>query len=705
MAPTRRDFLLGTTALGASTLLPGCGDGPSDAADTGSGPANRGAASNPGYWEGGWRADGVLNAYFDGDARILQAGSEVYPSDRRSVAFLEDVRFLDGAVEADIAAAGAGAGLVIRRSLPFFYYALIYQAETGLLELVRHLGRPEGVGEVNADAFAGFLLPSNETVLAATITQPLGAFSGPARMVLAAESVGGVTQLTGRLQGPGGPEFSVTASDDAPELQQPGEAGLLATAVSVFPSGPNIPNMTSTRALTVTDQGLAFMASPPGQAYLQVVEQASTAQFANVSIAPAELSEASPAHVLTATTLEPIGNGALVTVSTDLPAQLVIDYADNPDFAGAVSLNAGHTNGFDALFAKIPGFAGAPRVYWRARSERQGRTVIGPVRSFRSMPKGAIEQPLKFIFGSCATQMTWTFRHIRDEQPDGLVWLGDLNYPDAMGLLAQTESAYTGLWKDFLAARELRDILDTACFLPQRDDHDYGLNDSYGETVPEHGITTWEGIVHPGTYYRYDAGPLGVWVLDQRRFQDDPALPDTVDKSMLGPAQRDWLLETLAASDQPFKIVGAPMPLFLAPNPNQDWSKGFTAERDYILDFIRTQVSGRVIFVSGDSHSGAVIEQDGIIDIRSSPLDIPSPGWVTASEGEGVIWSDVGKFYCVAETGQANGRPFLDMRMVRVGIVVNSGQGIGTGLPAVAGSDFGLTDEHITEIVWQQRFE
>ena len=520
--------------------------------------------------------------------------------------------------------------MVIRRTLPFFYYALIYQAETGLLQLIRHLGRPDGVGEINAEAFQGFLLSTNETVLAATITQPLGSFSGPARMALSAENVGDVTQLVGRLQGPNGPEFTVTATDDAPELQQAGEAGLLATAVSVFPSGPNIPNMTSTRALTVTDQGLAFGASPPGQAYLQLVEQTSTARFAEVSIAPASLSEASPAHVLSATTLEPIGNGALVTVSTDLPAQVVIDYANNPEFAGAVSLDAGKTNGFDALFAKIPGFTDASRIYWRARTQRQGLTVIGPMRSFRSMPKGVTETPLKFILGSCATQMTWTFQHIRDEQPDALIWLGDLNYPDAMGLLAQTESGYTGLWKDFLATRELRDIVDTACFVPQRDDHDYGLNDCFSENIPEHGITTWEGIVHPGVEYQFDAGPVGVWVLDQRRFLDDPALPDTVDKSMLGPAQRDWLLQTLAASDQPFKIVAAPMPLFYAPNPNQDWSKGFTAERDYILDFIRNHVSGQVIFVSGDSHSGAVIEQDGIFDIRSSPLDIPSLGWVTA---------------------------------------------------------------------------
>ena len=62
-------------------------------------------------------------------------------------------------------------------------------------------------------------------------------------------------------------------------------------------------------------------------------------------------------------------------------------------------------------------------------------------------------------------------------------------------------------------------------------------------------------------------------------------------------------------------------------------------------------------------------------------------------------------FFHVSETGQTDGRPLLDMRMVRVGIAINTGLGVKTGLTTVAVSDFGLTDEHLTEIFWQQRFE
>ena len=44
------------------------------------------------------------------------------------------------------------------------------------------------------------------------------------------------------------------------------------------------------------------------------------------------------------------------------------------------------------------------------------------------------------------------------------VWQGDLNYPDTHGPLAQTTSAYGGIWRDFLANPLLEPILRETAF-------------------------------------------------------------------------------------------------------------------------------------------------------------------------------------------------------------------------------------------------
>jgi hypothetical protein len=713
--PDRRRILQGIAA-GSSALvmmpLAGC----DSSAPTALTEAQQGSGA---LWDGTWHAEGVLNASFENGVHVLQAGSDVYPSDRRAVAFREGLRFVNGSIEANIIDAGNGGGLVLRRTAPHHYYAAIVQA--GRVTLLRHLGKPPlGLGEIRVQqdllgvvrgVLDLLLFPDNETVLAAA---PLLPASGDTRLRLSATSDGrGATRLQLYQGGAEHETLLVEAEDRTPALQGAGEAGVLATSqfllteaiTALVPVAENLlPALASIRTLLVTGPGLAVMESVLGQSLVELVTPRSTSRFRDIVLAPSEAVQSSPAHVVEATTLEPVDGGALVSVITDLPARVHIEYATSSDFAGSQSLEAGDTNAFNALFATVPATSGASRVYWRAHAQRNGLTRSGSIRSFRPLPRGAASVPVKLVLGSCATEFGWPFRHMRDEAPDALVWLGDIFYVDAMGPLAQTQTGYAGLWKDILCAPELRSTLDSAYFAPQRDDHDYGRNDAFGQTIPAHAIDPWEGIVHPGTYYRFDIGPVGVWVIDQRRFQDDPALPDTVDKSLIGIEQREWLLDTLAASDQPFKLIASPMPLFFGPNVNEDWSKGFTAERDLILDFLRTTIPGHTVFVSGDSHSGAVIDAGGMLEMRVSPFDIPFLGWVGASRGEGVQWSGVGKFYATAETGSDEDGLFMDLRLIRVGVPIG-GVGIAPieGLPPLAVGGLGLPDERITTVVWQRR--
>jgi phosphodiesterase/alkaline phosphatase D-like protein len=115
-------------------------------------------------------------------------------------------------------------------------------------------------------------------------------------------------------------------------------------------------------------------------------------------------------------------------------------------------------------------------------------------------------------------------------------------------------------------------------------------------------------------------------VLDQRRFKQGDTL--------LGPEQRDWLLRTLAASTAPYKVICSPCTLAPLPANARDgsWATGFTAERDLLLAHVRERVSGRTLFVTGDTHWTMAYERDGLFEARPCPLSIPSPNDITLTQ-------------------------------------------------------------------------
>src|SRR3954447_9537723 len=94
----------------------------------------------------GWRCPGVANLRRSGGLGVLEAGSDVFPCDPRPVAFALDRRFRDGEISATLRAAGAGAGVVLRRTSPRDYYAAILDAEQDALVVVRR--SPGGVEEL-----------------------------------------------------------------------------------------------------------------------------------------------------------------------------------------------------------------------------------------------------------------------------------------------------------------------------------------------------------------------------------------------------------------------------------------------------------------------------------------------------------------------------------------------------------------------------
>ncbi|HVL95726.1 MAG TPA: alkaline phosphatase D family protein [Solirubrobacteraceae bacterium] len=604
----------------------------------------------------GWTCAGVANLRCRDGRGILEAGSDVFPSDPRPVAFAVDRRFRDGEVSARVTATGAGTGLVLRRVGHRLYYAAILDDEAGPLVILRRA--PEGAVELARSAVLDGSGPLRLTFGVRG--------TRPALLVATLEDGGGTT--------------TVSAEDSTPALQRGGDPGVLATARTLFPSsGPEaFPALGNVHLLPWgVQEGQAVMRTAVGEQVLAAIRERSTAVFTEIELRPASRVGVTTPAVVAATNGPPVRGGARLRVATDVPARVEIEVADNPRFRGSRRLAAGATDDFDAAVATVRALRPGRRVYWRARVRRRRRETVGPVRSFRPLPRAGQPGPLTVAVGSCASQFGPVFDLLARERPDVFVWHGDLNYPDTVGPLAQTVPGYAGIWRDFLGNPRTAPLLEQSLFVVQRDDHDYGLQDANAANLVEHGLTPWESLMEPRTYFRFAAGLAEFWILDQRRFKSDPGAPDTPEKTLLGSQQREWLLRTLARSRAPFKVICSPCTLAPLPANARDgsWAAGFTAERDLLLAHIAARVRGRCLFVTGDTHWTMAYDRDGLLEARPCPLGIPTPNDVTLTQPDaaeearrrpGVAYADddLGHFALIEVSGSRTAAR-LDLVLVR----------------------------------------
>jgi hypothetical protein len=616
------------------------------------------AALGPGDGWPGWRCPGVANLRRAGGAGTLEAGSDVFPCDPRPVAFLLDHRSRDVELTAEVRAAGAGTGLVVRRGGPRDYYAALYDSEQHALVLLRRAaGGVHELARVAADTGAR-----------------------PFRFTLAARGAR-PTKLSARIETDGAAPVTLEASDATPALQGPGDVGVMATARTLFPSeGPEaLPALGNLHLLPYgVQEGQVVMQTAVGEGVLETMRERSTAAFARI-VAKGDGSPAStrPA-VVAATTGAPIGGGARLRVATDAPARVEIEIADNPRFKRSRRVRIGKTGSFDAAFARVKGGVAPGRTaYWRPRLRRGFEETVGPARSFRMLPRAGSGKRATIAIASCASQFGPAFDELAARRPDAFLWQGDLNYPDTLGPLAQTVPGYAGIWRDFLANPRLAPLLERTMFAAQRDDHDYGVQDANSTNLVPWGLEPWEALIEDRDHYRFTAGLAEFWVLDQRRFKSDPREPDGPNKSLLGLAQRDWLMKTLAASRATFKVICSPCTLAPLPANARDgsWAGGFTVERDLLLKHIAERVSGRTLFVTGDTHWTMAYERDGLFEARPCPLGIPTPNDITltqpnAAEGArgvpGVAYADDERgHFALIDVRREGGRARLDLTLVR----------------------------------------
>ncbi|MEK6617597.1 MAG: alkaline phosphatase D family protein, partial [Nitrospirota bacterium] len=121
------------------------------------------------------------------------------------------------------------------------------------------------------------------------------------------------------------------------------------------------------------------------------------------------------------------------------------------------------------------------------------------------------------------------------------------------------------------------------------------------------------------------------FILDTRQYRSRNAEPDGDHKTMLGAAQRDWLLDGLAHSTATWKVIATTVPRSnpkmgtkLVPG-NDSWARGadgtgFQTELSMIVNAIRDRRIRNVVWLAADVHYAQLNvydpDGDGVADFH-----------------------------------------------------------------------------------------
>ena len=327
-----------------------------------------------------------------------------------------------------------------------------------------------------------------------------------------------------------------------------------------------------------------------------------------------------------AAVLEPGPDGFLVAVWSSL-AQSVAMQVQIGD--AVVTAAANHLDAQQRTVFAVDGLE--PTTDYEVTISADTGAVLGPYR-VRTAPRPDDTRPVRIAF-SADLDPSPEFEsdllgHLADADPDLYVSIGDFPYTDN-GPVAQTVDQYRARHVELRAAPRVRRFLQAVGMRAIYDDHEF-RND-------------WDAMFRMAEASRY-AAAMQVWdeffplrdiagevryrswrwganvecfLLDARRFRSANAAVDDATKTMLGETQRAWLLDGLARSTTPFKLVFTSVPLDFG-NGDDHWSS-FVTERDRIFDAI-VGIPG-VLFLSGDQHwFGAHRHTHGIREFQVGPL-------------------------------------------------------------------------------------
>ena len=238
-----------------------------------------------------------------------------------------------------------------------------------------------------------------------------------------------------------------------------------------------------------------------------------------------------------------------------------------------------------------------------------------PSYSLRTFPRAGASGTFVVAFGGCAGFTPWNERiwdTIASHAPQAFLILGDnvyIDLPEPPGPFHD----YTYYQRQ--SRPEFRRLVSSTPIYAIWDDHDAAVDDiwmgpyvdrpAWKQPMVDLFRRNWNNPAygsasHPGVWFQFALGDVDVFMLDGRTYRTNPFADE---RTMLGPVQKAWLLESLLASEATFKVIASPVAWAEGAKPgSRDTWSGFPEERDEILGFIESNDIRGVILLSSDRH-------------------------------------------------------------------------------------------------------
>ena len=328
------------------------------------------------------------------------------------------------------------------------------------------------------------------------------------------------------------------------------------------------------------------------------------------------------------------GTGARIWVRTAGEADVRVRIGTAADLHGARDIGPVRTSktaDFTAVVV-LDGLESNTEYYYRVEVDGAPDDRDSSIHRFRTAPERGKPARFRIAFGGGAgfvPQHEHVWDTIAAQRPDVLLLLGDNVYSD---MPTSPEMQHYCYYRR-QSRDEFRRLTAVAATYAIWDDHDFGTNDCQGGPAVERPAwkrpvfevfrNNWNnpyyggGDARPGCWFDFYRGDVHFIMLDGRYYRNH-VRRDPASSTMLGPAQKRWLLDTLSGSTGRIKFVCSPVPwTFKAKGESPDTWNGFRVERAEIFDFLSAHEIGGVVLMSADRHRSDLwkIERDGAYDL------------------------------------------------------------------------------------------
>lgn len=258
-------------------------------------------------------------------------------------------------------------------------------------------------------------------------------------------------------------------------------------------------------------------------------------------------------------------------------------------------------------------------VVMEARKDAESEVSDRIEGEFYLPPTADQEKEIDFTIVSChdylrkdAPNGHLIYQAIMNLDPDFFVHTGDIEYYDKQEPWAMTEELMRYKWDRLFALPLQRELWTQTTSYFMKDDHDALKNDaypgtSYGTVSWERGLEIFDKEQFPSNEKPYKTirwgRDLQIWITEGRNYRSKNTAPDQRGKTIWGEEQKEWLFNTLKASDATFKLLITNDPI-LGPDrvnkkdnySNANWQYEGDEIRDYLRQF------DNVYIASGDRH-------------------------------------------------------------------------------------------------------